>query len=416
LKDKLKNDRARIQVGRISAFGLLEMSRQRLRPGMLEATTQPCPYCHGTGLIRSDDSLALSILRQLEEEGTRRRTREVLLTAPVGIVNFIVNHKREYLAELEARYGLAIRLEADPSLVAPDYRIEKFKTATRRLPQTAPILSVDTALMDEVEEDEREDADDVAVAEDAAQDDAEGGGKKRRRRRRGGRGRRKGGVEAAEDSSDSADSPETGAPEDASTEPQVDAKGGAADDGEKPKRSRSRGGRGRNKNAGKSAADAASAADAETSGTVAGADEGNADAVEPAEPEQPEPAAPEQPEPAAAEQPDPAPAEPVEPVKKPRRRKKAPAAATVAPDAATDAAADTAETGSTPAGEQVAAADSPAEPAPAEDPAAGNPGTSDEPTAEPEPALATADRMPAPETKSDQEAKPKRRGWWSVGE
>ena len=70
MKDKLKTDRARIQVGRISGFGLMEMSRQRLRPGMIEATTQPCPACHGTGLIRSDDNLALSILRQIEEEGT----------------------------------------------------------------------------------------------------------------------------------------------------------------------------------------------------------------------------------------------------------------------------------------------------------------------------------------------------------
>jgi ribonuclease E len=113
LKDKLKTDRARIQVGRISAFGLLEMSRQRLRPGMLEATTQPCSHCHGTGLIRSDDSLGLSILRQLEEEGTRGRAKEVLLTAPVGIVNFLINHKRDYIEAIEARTGLSIRIEAD---------------------------------------------------------------------------------------------------------------------------------------------------------------------------------------------------------------------------------------------------------------------------------------------------------------
>ena len=76
IKDKLKTDRARIQVGRISGFGLMEMSRQRLRPGMIEATTQGCPHCHGTGLIRSDDNLALAILRQIEEEGVRRRSRE----------------------------------------------------------------------------------------------------------------------------------------------------------------------------------------------------------------------------------------------------------------------------------------------------------------------------------------------------
>ncbi len=87
LKDRLKTDRARIQVGRISGFGLMEMSRQRLRPGMIEATTQPCAHCHGTGLIRSDDNLALSILRQIEEEGVRRRSREVLVKCPVGIAN-----------------------------------------------------------------------------------------------------------------------------------------------------------------------------------------------------------------------------------------------------------------------------------------------------------------------------------------
>ena len=98
LKDKLKTDRARIQVGRISGFGLLEMSRQRLRPGMIEATTQPCAHCHGTGLIRSDDNLALSILRQIEEEGTRRRSREVLVKAPVGIANYLMNQKREHVA------------------------------------------------------------------------------------------------------------------------------------------------------------------------------------------------------------------------------------------------------------------------------------------------------------------------------
>jgi ribonuclease E len=107
------------------------MSRQRLRPGMLEATTQPCPHCHGTGLIRSDDSLALSILRQLEEEGTRQRSREVLVKAPVGIVNFLINQKREHIAGIEARYGMAVRIEADPMLVSPDFVIEKFKTATR---------------------------------------------------------------------------------------------------------------------------------------------------------------------------------------------------------------------------------------------------------------------------------------------
>ena len=131
IKDKLKTDRARIQVGRISGFGLMEMSRQRLRPGMIEATTQGCPHCHGTGLIRSDDNLALAILRQIEEEGVRRRSREVVVTCPVGIANFLMNQKREHIGQIEARYGLAVRVEGDAALVSPDFSIEKLKTATR---------------------------------------------------------------------------------------------------------------------------------------------------------------------------------------------------------------------------------------------------------------------------------------------
>jgi hypothetical protein len=109
----------------------MEMSRQRLRPGMLESTTQPCPHCHGTGLIRSDDSLALTVLRALEEEGTRKRSREVLLKAPIAVVNYLINQKREHIALIEARYGMSVRVEADPMLISPDYAIEKFKTALR---------------------------------------------------------------------------------------------------------------------------------------------------------------------------------------------------------------------------------------------------------------------------------------------
>jgi len=201
LKDKLKTDRARIQVGRISGFGLLEMSRQRLRPGMLESTTQPCSHCHGTGLIRSDDSLGLQVLRALEEEGTRKRSREVLLKAPVGIVNFLINGKREHLALIESRYGMSVRIEADPAMISPDYSIEKFKTATRVVPEASPVISGNASLMgapvaEENEDDltEDEDIDEVeeveVVAAIAPASSAASGtqvtvpGKKRRRRRR----------------------------------------------------------------------------------------------------------------------------------------------------------------------------------------------------------------------------------------
>ncbi|MGI9391826.1 MAG: Rne/Rng family ribonuclease, partial [Boseongicola sp.] len=183
-KERLKTDRARIQVGRISGFGLLEMSRQRLRPGMLEASTQPCQSCHGTGLIRSDDSLGLTILRQLEEEGVRRRSREVLVKAPVSIVNFLMNFKREHIAQIEMRYGMAVRIEADPFLISPDFTIEKFKTATRLLDTSHAVVSVDASLMAEVEEDL------ATVSPDADEVEPEDKPKKKRRRRR----RRRGGA------------------------------------------------------------------------------------------------------------------------------------------------------------------------------------------------------------------------------
>jgi ribonuclease E len=187
MKDKLKSDRARIQVGRISGFGLMEMSRQRLRPGMIEATTQPCPACHGTGLIRSDDNLALSILRQIEEEGVRGRSREVLVKCPVGIANFVMNQKREHVAQIEARYGLSVRIEGDPLLISPDFSIEKFKTATRNVPEaTAPVVSVDSSLMDDVDSSSAPEAE--AKPDDNAEkvetNGEEGKPKKRRRRRR----------------------------------------------------------------------------------------------------------------------------------------------------------------------------------------------------------------------------------------
>ncbi len=166
LKDALKNDRARIQVGRISGFGLLEMSRQRLRPGMLEATTQSCPHCLGTGLIRSDDSVALSILRELEEEGVRKRSREVKLTVPVDVCNYLMNEKREHLATIETRFEMAIRVVADPQLIAPAHSIEKFKTATRVIPQARTVVQADTSWVSDAEDDVVEaDAEDVDVEE-----------------------------------------------------------------------------------------------------------------------------------------------------------------------------------------------------------------------------------------------------------
>ena len=186
LKDKLKTDRARIQVGRISGFGLLEMSRQRLRPGMIEATTQNCPHCHGTGLIRSEENLALSIIRQIEDEGVRGRSREVVVNCPVSVANFIVNQKRDHIANIEARFSLFVRINADTALVSPEYSIEKLKTSSRppSEKQVSSELSSAISASDLEMLDENDSEPSSSISEKAKQDDESKPKKRRRRRRR----------------------------------------------------------------------------------------------------------------------------------------------------------------------------------------------------------------------------------------
>jgi ribonuclease E len=123
MKDAMKSDRARIQIGRISAFGLLELSRQRLRPSLHEAHTQACPVCQGTGLMRSTESTSMSILRELEEEGQRKRAKVVTVTTQTDIALYLLNQKRTSLQDLEDRYGFSVQVMADASLNATDYVI-----------------------------------------------------------------------------------------------------------------------------------------------------------------------------------------------------------------------------------------------------------------------------------------------------
>ncbi|MEM8842259.1 MAG: Rne/Rng family ribonuclease [Pseudomonadota bacterium] len=188
IKDRLKNDRARIQIGRISSFGLMEMSRQRLRPGILEATTKPCPHCQGTGIIRSDENMALSILREVEEEGVRGRAAELSVTAPVDVTNFLLNHKRDHIAGIEARCGTSILIMGDPMMISPDFKIDRSKQASRTLPQpTAAVTADSVAIAEDAVEVVEADADEAKPTEERQ----EGDGKSRRRRgKRGGRRRR----------------------------------------------------------------------------------------------------------------------------------------------------------------------------------------------------------------------------------
>jgi ribonuclease E len=412
MKDKLKTDRARIQVGRISGFGLMEMSRQRLRPGMIEATTQPCQACHGTGLIRSDDNLALAILRQIEEEGTRRRSREVLVRAPVGIANFLMNQKREHIAHIEARYGLSVRIEGDPMLISPDFSLEKFKTATRVVaPASAHVVSVDTSLMDQIDEDEADtsNGDDEAPEapgsstpsnghiqnDENGKGDGEGKPKRRRRRRR---SRKKPGTGDyqngdaqngdANDGSPEGDRPEQPQSEDASAPKDATAE---AADGDKPADKPKPTSRSRSRSSASSASK--SKAKVEAEGAV-DADAKTSEAVE---------------ETAKAED------APKPKAKSTRARTTKPKAekADAKPDEATaeDAGEEKPKPKSTrsrakPKPKTEPAAEQAPEPVAKVEPA---------PEAKPEPTPEPVAAEPAPEPEKPVAKKPKRKGWWSLG-
>ena len=182
LKDVLKSDRARIQIGNISGFGILEMTRQRLRPGLLESSTIPCPQCQGSGTIRTDLSLGLQVLRRLFEESLRCRASEILVaTVPVNIANYLVNDKRGALVDLEAERGISVRVETDLSVPTSEFTLSRRKPeAESSQRSTVEAVSFDSVLVDESSSSER----------DGEQSDGAGQPRRsrRRRRRRGGRG------------------------------------------------------------------------------------------------------------------------------------------------------------------------------------------------------------------------------------
>jgi ribonuclease E len=218
LKEVMKSDRARIQIGRISPFGLLELSRQRLRPSLLEAHTQMCPVCNGTGVMRSTESTSMAILRELEEEGLRKRAREVTVTTQTDVALYLLNQKRASLQDLESRYGFKVLVLADSSLAASEYEITHVRhdgeegvsskdddKAEDSAPKRRRGRGRRRASEDSDSGSDADTADDSEDRETSEDDDEENEGRKRggrRRGRRGGRRRRKADADSETESNE----------------------------------------------------------------------------------------------------------------------------------------------------------------------------------------------------------------------
>jgi ribonuclease E len=180
LKDCLKSDRARIQVGRISPFGLMEMSRQRIRTGVLESTTVVCEHCEGTGYVRSPASISLQVLRGLEDHLAKHSNNNVAVKVRTEVALYILNQKRSSLADLEARFGVQITVEADNTVSMQGFTLEKGERAEARSTPaaTAALVSVDSI------EPEEDDDDAAELDADAVEQEEEPKRKRRRRRRK----------------------------------------------------------------------------------------------------------------------------------------------------------------------------------------------------------------------------------------
>jgi ribonuclease E len=278
MKDALKNDRARIQVGRISGFGLMEMSRQRLRTGVLEASTRPCPHCEGTGLVRTASSAGLSALRLIEEEAARGKGSRITLRASQEATFYLLNEKRRELRDIEELYGVTVEILPDGETEGARMAVEVTGPPPTQRRSFAPIAPIEDDDDDIPEDEDDEDTEErPARSRDREDGDArgDGEGRKRRRRRRGRRGRRdEDGNEIAEGGSDAeAESEATddndAAPAETAGETESDAETSEA--GAKPRRRR--GGRGR-----KAKIDAVDAVDGDAA-------EVDAEAAEPVEAE-----------------------------------------------------------------------------------------------------------------------------------
>ncbi|MDY7099217.1 MAG: ribonuclease E/G [Pseudomonadota bacterium] len=388
MKEALKNDRARIQVGRISGFGLMEMSRQRLRTGVLEATTRECPHCDGTGLVRTASSAGLSALRFIEDEAAKGKGTKICLAASTEAAVYLLNEKRDELVEIEQRYGVRVEVKPEGEDEGAKMTVTSQGPRPAEAPRFEPIID--------------EDEDEDLPEEDFSDSDDDAPKKKKRRRRRGGRGRNKKQNEQTTENEDASEEGSQNAEETPSGETD-------ADDEEKPKRRRRRGGRGRRR---KTDEDAPNSDAAENIADQVKADmtvvAGPDDAPQTAEAMEAENAAE---EPDAKEETAPeAPAEKPKRKRAPRKKK-----ADVEAEAKAGSAANSAD--------EEQAEEAPAEKpkrkraprkkkAEAEAPPAAEASEEPAPSPTPEPSTSEPESAKGQDDERDDSSTPKKRGWW----
>ncbi len=239
LKEGLKADRARIQAGRISNFGLLELSRQRRRSGIVDGTTHVCPTCSGAGAIRSHEMAALRILRAIEGEAISGKVGRIVAYASLDVSQYILNHNRDWLKRIEDNNGVSIEITADPDKAGDAYDLEKSGVPRERT-QDATVIRADQT--DSIDLDDENMAESAEADSKDEQEEREGGGRKRRRRKR----RRKDASSREKSEADQL-SEETGDDD----QPPAEEESAADSDeteSEKPKRRRRRGRRGGRRN------------------------------------------------------------------------------------------------------------------------------------------------------------------------
>jgi ribonuclease E len=264
MKSALANDRARIQVGRISSFGLMEMSRQRLRTGVLEASTRTCPHCEGTGLVRTASSAALSALRMIEDEAARGHGSRLTMRASQEATIYLLNRKRYELGEIEERYGVGIEIHPDGEVEGGRMSVEASGPPPAYRPRIEPIAFIeedDSDLPEDIEDEEE-----IAEAEaDSEARDGESAEAKRKksRRRRGRRGRREDGSDEPREAGDAETGESTEDTGEETGEASTEATPESGEEGPRRRNRRGRrGGRGRRSEGGVETTPVASESDA----------------------------------------------------------------------------------------------------------------------------------------------------------